>query len=239
MIRTSLVAASLALAVILLLPWLVLWSVISGTPDLMYSLAMRIIRCETRLLGIRVSVQGRENIPSAPCVFVANHASNIDPMVMIPAIPRRVGILAKQELFRIPVFGTAMRVARFVPVDRGDKESTSSAVSTAVENLKKGTSLVIFSEGTRSPDGRIRPFKRGAFTMAIEAGVPVVPVSLGGTHRAQPKGKSIVSPGEVTVRFGPAVDGAAYTIEQRTEMLARVEALVAAGLPADQQPIRR
>lgn len=236
MIRTFFVATSLALAVILLLPWLVLWSVIRGKPDVMYTLAMNIIRWETGLLGIRVNVEGIENIPSAPCVFVANHASNIDPMVMIPAIPRRVGILVKQELFRIPIFGRAMRVAQFVPVDRADKESTSAAVSIAVQNLKSGFSLVIFSEGTRSADGRMRPFKRGAFTMAIEAGVPVVPVSLGGTHRAQPKGKSIVRPGEVTVRFGPAVDGAAYTIEQRAEMLARVEAVVAAGLPLDQQP---
>jgi len=237
MIRTSVAAISLALAVILILPWLLLWTVISGKPDLMYSLAMRIIRVETRLLGIRVNVQGLENIPPVACVFVANHASNIDPMVMIPAISRRVGILVKQELFAIPIFGTAMRVAQFVPVDRGDRESTSSAVWTAVANLKKGFSYAIFAEGTRSPDGRMRPFKRGAFTMAIEAGVPIVPVSLAGTHRALAKGKGIVKPGQVTVRLAPAVEGSAYTIDQRQQMLARVEAVVAAGLPADQQPL--
>jgi len=237
MIRTFLVATSLALAVILVLPWLVLWSILRGRPDFMYSLAMRIIRFETRLLGIRIKVRGLENIPASSCVFVANHASNVDPMVMIPAIPRRVSILVKQELFRIPIFSTAMRVAQFVPVDRGDKESTSSAVSTAVENLKKGFSYAIFSEGTRSPDGRMRTFKRGAFTMAIQAGVPVVPVSLGGTHRVLGKGKSIVEPGEVTVCFGPAVDGSSYTMEQRLDMLSRVEQLVAGGLPPDQQPL--
>ncbi len=236
MIRTFLVATSLALAVILLLPWLVLWSVISGKPDTMYSLAMRIIRFETRLLGIRLRVEGIGNIPPAACVFVANHASNIDPMVMIPEIPRRVGILVKQELFRIPIFSTAMRLAQFIPVDRGEKESTTSAIATAVENLKKGFSYVIFAEGTRSPDGRMRPFKRGGFTMAIEAGVPVVPVSIAGTQHTLPKGKSIVRPGEVTVRFGAAVDGASYRMEQRPEMIARVERLVASGLPADQQP---
>ena len=237
MIRTSVAAISLALAVILILPWLVLWTVISGKPDLMYNLAMRIIRVETRLLGIRVNVQGLENIPPAACVFVANHASNIDPMVMIPAISRRVGILVKQELFGIPIFGTAMRVAQFVPVDRGDRESASAAVWTAVANLKKGFSYAIFAEGTRSPDGRMRPFRRGAFTMAIEAGVPIVPVSLAGTHRALAKGKGIVKPGQVTVRLAPAVEGSAYTIDQRQLMLARVEAVVAAGLPADQQPL--
>jgi 1-acyl-sn-glycerol-3-phosphate acyltransferase len=237
MIRTIFVGASLALAVVFVLPWLVLWSVITGKPDMMYSLAMKVVRFETRLLGIRVYVEGLESVPHGPCVFVANHASNIDPMVFIPAIPQRVGILVKQELFRIPIFATAMRVAQFVPVDRSDKESTTAAVSLAVQNLKKGLSYVIFSEGTRSPDGRLRPFKRGAFTLAIEAGVPVVPVSIVGAHRVLGRGQSIVRPGEVTIRFSPPVDASAYTIEQRGELLARVEALVAAGLPPDQQPL--
>lgn len=237
MIRTIVVGTSLALAVLLILPWLVLWSVITGKPDLMYGLAMKIVRLETRLLGVRVHVEGLENVPRGPCVFVANHSSALDPMALIPAIPQRVGILAKQELFRIPIFGTAMRRAQFVPVNRGEKESTAAAVRLAEQNLKNGLSYMIFSEGTRSSDGRLRPFKRGAFTLAIEAGVPVVPVSIVGAHRLLGKGQRIVRPGEVTIRFGPPVDASAYTLEQRGELLARVEALVAAGLPADQRPL--
>jgi len=237
MIRTLLVTVSLALAVVLVLPWFVIWSVITGKPDVMYAMAMGVVRFETRLLGIRVRVEGLESVPKTACVFVANHASNIDPMALIPALPRRVGILVKQELFRIPIFATAMRVAQFVPVDRGDKDSTTAAVSTAVENLKKGFSYVIFSEGTRSPDGRLRPFRRGAFTMAIEAGVPVVPVSIGGAQHRMGKGERVVHPGEVTIRFGESVDGASYTMERRAEFAARVHDLVAAGLPPDQQPL--
>ena len=237
MIRTLLVTVSLALAVVLVLPWFVIWSVITGKPDVMYAMAMSVVRFETRLLGIRVRVEGLEHVPQNACVFVANHASNIDPMALIPALPRRVGILVKQELFRIPIFATAMRIAQFVPVDRGDKDSTTAAVSTAVENLKKGFSYVIFSEGTRSPDGRLRPFKRGAFTMAIEAGVPVVPVSICGAQHRMGKGERIVDPGEVTIRFGESVDGSSYTMEQRMEFAARVHDLVAAGLPPDQQPL--
>jgi 1-acyl-sn-glycerol-3-phosphate acyltransferase len=157
-------------------------------------------------------------------------------MALIPAIPQRVGILVKQELFRIPIFARAMHVAQFVPVARGDREQTTAAVSAAVQNLKKGLSYVIFSEGTRSPDGRLRPFKRGAFTMAIEAGVPVAPVSIVGAHHLMGRGERVVHPGEVTIRFAPRVDASAYTIEQRGELLARVEGIVAAGLPPDQQP---
>jgi len=237
MIRTVFVATSLVLAVIFLLPLLVLWSLIAGNPDLMYGLAMKLVRLETRLLGIRVRVEGVDKVPSGPCIFVANHASSIDPMAFIPAIPRRVGILAKQELFRIPIFGTAMRVAEFVPVDRGNKESASAAASLAVQRLKKGLSFVIFSEGTRSPDGRMRPFKRGAFTLAIEAGIPVVPVSIVGAHRLMKKGEKIVRRGSVTIRFAEPIDASAFTFEQRDELLARVQNAVAAGLPPDQQPL--
>jgi len=237
MIRTFLAGASLALAVILLLPWLVLWSVLTGKPNLMYRMAMNLIRLQTRFLKIQVRVQGLENIPPRACVFVANHASNVDPMVLLPAIPRRVGILVKRELFRIPIFSTAMRVAQFVPIDRGSRESTGATVSTVVDNLHKGFSYLIFSEGTRSPDGRMRPFKRGALTMAIEAGAAIVPVSLGGTHRLLAKGTTIVRPGQATVQFGPAMDASSYQKERRAELLDRVEALVAAGLPSEQQPL--
>ena len=237
MIRTFLVGVSLALAVLLLLPWLVLWSLLSGKPDFMYEMAMNLVRLETRFLKVRVRVEGIEHIPPRACVFVANHASNLDPMVMIPAIPRRVGILVKRELFRIPIFSTAMRLAQFVPVVRGDRKSTGATVAMAVENLRKGFSYVVFSEGTRSPDGRLRPFKPGALTMAMEAGVSIVPVSVGGTHRLLAKGKTIVRPGEATIRFAPAMDTSAYTMEERAKLVEQLEALVAAGLPSDQQPL--
>jgi len=237
MIRTFLAGVSLTLAVFLLLPWLVLWSLLTGKPDLMYGMAMHLIRLETRFLKVQVRVEGLEHIPPRACVFVANHASNLDAMVMIPAIPRRVGILVKRELFHIPIFSTAMRLAQFVPVDRSGRKSTGVTLSTVVENLQKGFSYVVFSEGTRSPDGRMRPFKLGALTMAMEAGVSIVPVSIGGTHRLLAKGGTIVRPGEATLRFAPAIDSSAYTMEQRAKLLARVEALVAAGLPSDQQPL--
>ena len=226
----------LALAILLFLPPFMLWSVIRGKPDLMYELAMHIVRFETRFLGVRVCVEGLENVPRGPCVFVANHTSTIDPLALIPAIPRRVGIVVKQELFRIPIFGTGMRIAQFVPVDRGDKESTTTVVPLAEQRLRAGLSFMFFSEGTRSLDGRLRSFKRGAFTLAINAKAPVVPVSIVGAHLLMRKGHNIVHPGEVIVRFGPPVDASPYTLDQRSDLIARVESLVAAGLPPDQQP---
>jgi len=238
MIRSVLLSLYLGLGVLLLLPWLILWSVITGSPDLMYSLAMKVVRVGDRLFGIRVRVEGLEKVPrSTACVFIANHVSNLDPLAFIPSIPGRVAIMIKQELMSIPILATAMRAAQFVPVDRSDREAAAASVELAVERLKQGVSFAIFAEGTRSPDGRLRPFKRGGFTMAIEAGVPVVPVSIAGTQHVQPRGEWKVRSADVVVRYGPAVDASAYTIERREELLDRVHALVAAGLPLEQRPL--
>jgi 1-acyl-sn-glycerol-3-phosphate acyltransferase len=239
MIRTLLLALYFALAIVLALPCLILWSVIVGNPELMYSLAMKVVRFGNRIAGIRVRVENLENIPPGPCLFTSNHVSNVDPLAFIPAIPRRVAILIKQELFRIPILSTGMRRAQFVPVDRSDREAAAASIDVAARTLKNGVSFAIFAEGTRSPDGRMRPFKRGAFTVAIAAGVPIVPVSISGTQRVMKKGSWFIRPGEVVVRFGAPVESSSYKFEQRFELLARVEAIVAAGLPPEQQPLAR
>lgn len=237
MIRTCLLVLFFALAIIFGLPWLLLWTVLTGSPDFMYAIAMKAVRFGNRLAGVRVRAVGLENIPAQPCVFIANHVSNMDPLVFIPAIPRRVGILVKRELFRIPIFSSAMIWAQFTPVDRGDRESSGKSISAAAQILKEGLSYAIFAEGTRSADGRLRPFKKGGFTMAIEAGAPIVPVSIGGTQRLWPKGSWAITPGEATVAFGPAVDASGYALESRAELIQRVQSLVGAGLPPDQRPL--
>jgi 1-acyl-sn-glycerol-3-phosphate acyltransferase len=236
-IRTLAVLLYLALALALVMPWFILWGIFTENPDPMYRAAMRAVRFANRLAGIRVCVEGLDNIPSGVCIFAANHASTVDPCVLFPEIPRRVSALVKKEIFRIPIFSIGLRVAQFVSVDRADREAAAASVNTAAALLKGGLSFAIFAEGTRSPDGRLRPFKKGAFIMAIEAGVPIVPVSLAGTYGVMPRGAWTVHPGDVTIRFGPAVNAAAYTLDRRAELLARIESLVAAALPPNQQPL--
>jgi 1-acyl-sn-glycerol-3-phosphate acyltransferase len=235
MIRTLLLGLFFALAIILALPWLILWSVIIGNADLMYGLAMRVVRLGNRIVGICVRVEGLENIPPGACIFISNHVSNADALALIPAIPRRVAVLIKQELFRVPILSAGMRRAQFIPVDRSDREAAATSIDVAVRTLRQGLSFAIFAEGTRSADGHMRPFKRGAFTVAIRAGAPIVPVAISGTLGLLKKGGWIISPGEAVVRYGPAVDASSYTMARRGELLARVQALVAAGLPPEQQ----
>lgn len=238
MIRTLAVVLFLGFALIFVMPFFIVWTFLTGSADLMYDVAMKTVRASLPIAKIKVRVEGLENIPPGVCIFAANHISNVDPLAFVPSIPRRVSILVKSELFRIPILSKAMRLAKFVPVDREDKEAAAASVDEAVQILKKGFSFAVYPEGTRSPDGRLRPFKKGTFVMAIEAGAPIVPVSISGAQHLMRKGEWTMRPGEVVVRFGPAVDASQYTMERRAELLARVEELVAAGLPEDQQPIR-
>ncbi len=237
MIRSIFLFTCLGLAVILLLPRLILWTLLTKNPDFMYRTAMRAIRLFLRLIGVRVRVEGLENVPPRVCIFAANHISAIDPMAFIPAIPRRVAILVKRELFRVPVFGAAMRAAQFVPVDRADRESAAASLDLSVERLKQGASFAIYPEGTRSPDGRLRQLKKGAFIMAVGAAVPIVPVSIAGAQKIMRKGSWKVFPGDVIVRFGPPVDGARFSLQIWDDLRARVASLIAATLPPDQQPL--
>jgi 1-acyl-sn-glycerol-3-phosphate acyltransferase len=237
MIRTIAVVLFLAVALLLVMPFFILWTLLTGSADLMYEVAMKTVRASLRIAKIRVRVEGLENIPPGVCIFAANHISNVDPIAFVPAIPRRVSVLLKTELFRIPILSTAMRLAKFVPVDRADKEAAVASVNVALGVLKEGLSLAVYPEGTRSPDGRLKPFKKGTFALAIEAGVPIVPVSISGAQHLMRKGEWTMRPGEIVVRFGPSVDASQYTMERRMELLERVEELVAAGLPEDQQPL--
>src|SRR5271163_697115 len=237
MIRTIMVLTFVAVAMVFVLPLLILWTLLTGNPNFMYWTFIGALRVVLRLAGIRVRVEGLENIPSGVCVFASNHASNLDPVALVPNIPRRVALLAKKEVFRIPILSKAISLAKLIPVDRADREAAAESVDIAVKYLKEGLSFCVYPEGTRSRDGHLLPFKRGTFVMAIRAGVPVVPVSLAGTQHLMRKGDWRIYPGEVVMRFGPAVDASRYTTEQREELRQRVQDLVAAGLPDDQKPL--
>lgn len=237
MIRTLFVYIFLGLGVVLVLPWFLLWTIITGNPDPMYSVAMHACAFSLRMVGVRTHVEGLGNIPPGVCIFASNHASNIDPMIFFPIIPRRISVLIKKELLQVPILSAGMKAAHFVAVDRGDRDAAAASVDEAVRYLHEGLSFAVFPEGTRSRDGRMRQFKKGAVLMAIQAGVPLVPVSIAGAQNLMRKGSRKINAGDVTVRFGRPIDGSQFSIERRNELLAQLEAAVAAGLPPEQQPL--
>jgi len=236
MIRTAIVAVFLSLYTLVLGPPLILYTLVTRSPDLLYWVGVKGLVFITRVAGMRVGVEGRENIPHGVCLFAANHTSNADAAAIVGAIPRRLAIFARKSLFDIPIVGLAFRLAKFVPVDRGNRDAALASVRQAVEYINTGSSFLVYPEGTRSPDGRMHRFKKGSFVMAIEAGVPIVPVACSGAHRIMKKNSLVIHPGRVTVRFGKPIDVSSYTVEQRSVLAQQVHDVIAAQLPEDQKP---
>jgi len=236
MIRTTIVAVFLSLYTLVLGPPLILLTLATRSATLMYWVGVKGVVFITHIAGLRVRVEGLENIPAGVCMFAANHTSNADAAAIVGAIPRRLAIFGRKSLFDIPIVGLAFRLAKFVPVDRGNRDAALNSVKQAVEYMKTGSSFLVYPEGTRSPTGRLARFKKGSFVMAIEAGVPVVPVACAGAHRIMPKNSLVIHPGTVTVRFGKPIDASAYAIEQRDDLAKAIHDAIAAELPDEQKP---
>jgi 1-acyl-sn-glycerol-3-phosphate acyltransferase len=207
------------------------WTLIRGDIGWLYRWAMWILRTGLRLGRIRVEVSGREAVPAGvPCIFMSNHVSNLDPPILMPLLPFRTAFLLKRSLLRIPVLGLAMRLGDFVPVARdGRVESARESVQEARATLESGVSISTFPEGTRSPDGRLLPFKKGAFYLAIESRAPVVPISIWGSEALMPKSSLRIRPGTAHLVFHPPLLPERF--DTREDLMAAVRASIASGLP--------
>ena len=139
MIRTVIVGIWFAFAIVFFLPWLILWSLLTRTQDLMYWSSMNAVKIGLRIAGVRVHLEGLENIPPGPCILAANHVSYVDPLAFVPFIPRRVSVALKKELYRIPILGPGMLLAKFVSVDRASREGAVDSLKTSVRYSERGT----------------------------------------------------------------------------------------------------
>jgi 1-acyl-sn-glycerol-3-phosphate acyltransferase len=212
------------------------YSLLRGNINLLYTVAMGIARLGLRTAGIRIVVHGIENVPSGrPCIFMANHVSNLDPPVLLPLIPGHTSVLLKSSLMRIPILGTAMRMGKFVPVERGStREAARRSVNAAADAIRSGLHLVVFPEGTRSRDGRLATFKKGPFFLAEQTHAPIIPVAIAGTEQLLQKGSAAIQPGTVHLRYLPLIDPAHFAT--REALMQAVHAAIAQALPPDLRP---
>jgi len=234
MIRTLVMlgfwAALLPVAALIGFPW----TLLTGNVSLLYRMAMWSAWTGVRLAGIQVQTVGLDTLdPARTYIFMSNHVSNVDPPILMPLIPRRMSVMVKKELFKVPILARMMRFGSLVPVDRGNRESGISAVRAAADVIRQGLNMTIYVEGHRSFDGKLLPFKKGPFYLAEECGVPVVPVTIAGTHYVMPKKRFAIKPGIVTVIFHDPIEPKDFG--SRDCLMAKVRNAINSGLPAEYQ----
>ena len=185
-----------------------------------------------KILGIRLDASGIERIDKrVPYVFMANHLSLIDGPLLFMLIPQFVRVLLKKEAFRIPVIGQAMRQVGFVSVDRKGLKGGKKSIDRATRMIKeKGISFLIFPEGTRSRDGKLQPFKRGGFFLAVNSQVPIFPVSINGSYALMPKGSFFAKKGKVGVIFHPPVSVQGFDRNNLSQLMDKVRSVIQSGL---------
>ena len=184
------------------------------------------------ITGVRVQPIGLDGFDhSRSYIFMTNHVSNLDPPIQIPLIPKRTSVMVKKELFKVPILGRAMRMGSLVPVDRGNRDAGIEAVRAARSVVEQGLNMTIYIEGKRSFDGKLLPFKKGPFYLAMECGVPVIPMTITGTHDAMPKGRFAIKPHRVKVIFHAPIEPKDFG--SRDCLMEKVRAAIDSGLPEE------
>lgn len=207
---------------VLIVAWL------AGNHDLVYPWALLGARIWLRGSGVRVRVKGLELLnPKQTYVFVSNHRSYLDTATMFVFTGRRIGLLAKKELLKVPVLGVGMGFVNVMAIDRSNRESAIRTTEAAAKRIQSGVSFAVFVEGTRAKPGELLPFKKGAFYMARQAGVPVVPVAIKHSDELMGKGTGEAKSGTIEMAIMPPVETRGLTDEQINDLIANVRGSIA------------
>ena len=180
-----------------------------------------------RVSGVRTVCEGLEHLPAGNFVLCLNHQSHFDALLIFRYVRRHLRFVAKKELSKIPVFGPALRRAGNIFVDRDGGRGDKNKLSDAAQAVRDRVSVVFFAEGTRSEDGVLRPFKKGAAVMAIDAGVPLIPAAVAGTHRILEKGSVVIHPRPSALVIGAPIDTSRMGPDDRDALTQRAHAEVA------------
>ena len=203
-----------------------------GLRDLFLAYGAWMMKVGRLILGIDLDVEGLDRFDrKTPYVFMSNHLSFLDAPLLVTVIDRPVRFVAKRFVFRIPVLGQGMRFAGYVPLDKEGVGEGRKRIARAVELIcDRGYSFLVYPEGTRSPEGTLLPFRRGGFFLALEAGAPLVPISIKGTHELMPRGARAIRKGTVRIVFHEPVAVSGYSPETLPELMERVRAAIASAL---------
>ena len=237
MVRSALLVVIAVIVTAFMSSCAFLFPLISPGENKVHKIANLWARMLLWLTNTRVDVIGKENVlMERPQIFMANHQSDFDILIVLAYIPGQFRWIAKKELFKIPVFGKAMRNAGYIEIDRQNHEKALKSLDEAAQKIREGKSVVTFPEGTRSRDGKIRPFKQGMFHLAIQAGVPIVPISIIGAHEIMPKRTLKFKPGRITMVIDRPVDVSGYTLETRSELIEKIRHIIVRNFESQAEP---
>lgn len=181
------------------------------------------------ICGLNLSTRGTEKLdPGQTYIYVSNHASLLDIPVIVTGIPDQIRIVYKKELEKIPVFGWGLKWGSYIGIDRGKSAVAKKSLGEAIEKIRRGASVLLYAEGTRTTDGKLQPFKRGAFNLAVSAGIPVVPLTINGTYSVMPKGSLAIRPHPVELVFSDPISvGPKEGKQAELQLMEKVHAAIA------------
>jgi 1-acyl-sn-glycerol-3-phosphate acyltransferase len=231
MIRATVVYLFVGLYILVMAPVGMVWTLAAKDTVFIYRLARFCIRFAGWICRIKVIIQGRDKVlPGQAYLFLSNHCGNFDGPVLLHAIPRDIRGLIKKELMRIPILTWVFRTVQFVPIDRRDSIQARAGIDRGASLMRSGLSFIAFPEGTRSRDGKLKEFKKGAFIMALKAAVPIVPITILNTGSIQPPGSYRIHPATVEVFFHDPIPTEGMTMEDRNLLVSQTRAAIAQGL---------
>ena len=180
---------------------------------------------------VRMQVEGIEKILcSRSYVFIANHASNLDPPAVALALKNQLRFVGKKSLARVPLFGSAVRLAKMILIDRDDSKGARETIDRSIAELKGGISAIFFAEGTRSTDGRLQAFKKGGIMLALKAKLPIVPITIVNSHRLLPKNAVSIKAGIMRIIIGDPIDTNGYCEQDRDLLTRHVRSVIGRNL---------
>ncbi|MEE9224881.1 MAG: lysophospholipid acyltransferase family protein [Bacteroidota bacterium] len=227
------IVAAIKIAVVI--SWTSLFSILAllGLPfnkrgRLFNWLGMHWARGILRICGVKLEVDGIDNLDfSSNYIYVSNHASMFDIPAVMGYIPDQIRMVVKKELVGIPLFGWAVRTGGYIIIDRGHGLEAMRSLEKAAETIRRGASVHLFAEGTRTKTGKLQPFKRGAFNLAVRAGVPIVPLTINGSYKILPKTKFRITPGTIQLKLSKPIPTTGWDGKKgETKLMEQVQAVI-------------
>ena len=205
----------------------ILTSFVSTDGETPHKVARIWAKCILAASNIKVTVKGLSNLDrTGSYIYMPNHVSNFDIPVLQAYLPVQFRWLAKAELFKIPIFGYAMKRAGYISINRFDRKSAIQSLNKAAEIIRNGTSVIIFPEGTRSQNQNIQSFKKGGFVLAVDSGVPIIPIIIHGTWTIMQKKQILVRPGNVVLEIKKPIKTSDYTRKTKDDLMEKIRNII-------------